>query len=75
MNERNADLARKIIEKYIKLGIKNKKGYSKRFIALQLYNENPDKFADLETARNCIRFCLNSAGQENRSDKKSRFSF
>lgn len=56
------DLAREIIEKYIEIALREKRQYSKRYLATVLYNENPSTFNDVEDARKIIRYALNSNG-------------
>ena len=67
MRGTKTDLAKEIINKYIEIGIKNNKGYSKRFIATQLYNENPEIFSNIEEARSIIRLVTNSTGTKSKS--------
>ena len=56
------DVARTYIEKYIEIGQRTGKGFSKRFIATVLYSENPEQFKDAEDARKFIRAALNALG-------------
>lgn len=73
-----ADIARQYIEKYIDLAKKNKRGYSKRFIAKVIYNENPSIFKDEEEARWHIRAVTGGAGKDqirkNTADLIERFA-
>lgn len=76
MHNNNIDVARCLIDKYIKIAIGNNTGYSKRFIASVLLAENPDRFPDLESARTCVRKALNANGHIRLkcSDLASRFA-
>jgi len=58
------DIARKYIEKYIQLGIKHNRGYSKKYIATVLSQDHPDIFIDVEDARHSVRRATNSAGYQ-----------
>ena len=63
-NLTKSDIAREYVEKYIALGLKNKCGYSKRFIAKVMFSENKDRFKDEEDARNFIRLVTHARGTE-----------
>ena len=56
------DIAREYVEKYIELGLKNKVGYSKRWIASVILAEHPEKFKDIEDARLLVRRVTHSNG-------------
>lgn len=64
MGDSRIELARAIIEKYIDIALKNKKQFSKKYLAMVLYNENPDLFKDSEAARTYIRTVLQTAGNK-----------
>jgi len=66
------DLAREHIEKYINIALKNKKQFSKRYLATVLYNEYPDIFTDVEDARNVIRYVLGTNGTSKRNSIKGK---
>lgn len=72
------DLAREIIEKYIEIGTRTERGYSKKFIGKVLYNEHPDLFKDEEDARAHIRRALGLKGAayvtERSEELKARFA-
>ena len=71
MNNGNIAIAREVVARYIELGEKYNRGYSKRFMADVLFNENPDKFKDVEHARHFIRMATNAAGETHRIRKDS----
>ena len=62
-----ADIARRVVDKYINLGEKHKRGYSKAYIATVLYEENPDTYKDREDARFFVRYVTKAAGATIRS--------
>lgn len=74
MKSSKIDLARELIEKYIRIGIKNNKGFSKKYLAKVLYNENPDLFSNEEDARLNVRRALNCAGTETRFLKNEQLA-
>lgn len=57
-----SDRAREVVQRYIDLGIKHKKSYSKRFIATVLHSEHPDIFKDSEEARSIARMVTGAKG-------------
>ena len=61
------ELAREIVNEYIELGLKHKRGYSKRFIATVLQSRHPDRFKDVEDARWVIRSVTGAAKAERTS--------
>ena len=63
------DLAREIIEKYIEIGIRTKRGYSKNFIGTVLLSEYPDVFKDQEDCREYVRRALGAKGGVSVNDK------
>ena len=63
------DLAREIIEKYIEIGIRTKRGYSKNFISTVLLSEHPDIFKDQEETRFYVRRALGAKGERSINDK------
>jgi len=69
MPEVRVDIAREYIEKYIEIGIKNNRGFSKRYIATVLFNEHPDTFNSIEAARTTVRFVLDAKGTRDRHKK------
>lgn len=68
MQKSPTELARAIVEKYIEIALKNKKQFSKKYLATVLYSENPDVYKDSEMARLYIRTVLQARG--NRKQKK-----
>ena len=62
------DSARTYIEKFIEIGQRTGKGFSKKFIATVMHSENPELFKDAEDARKFIRLALNALGNEKRSN-------
>mgnify|MGYP001179297439 FL=1 len=56
------DVAREYIEKYIQLGIKHNRGYSKKYIATVLSEDHPDLFKNIEDARTFVRAATNTKG-------------
>jgi predicted phosphodiesterase len=56
------DVAREYIEKYIQLGIKHNRGYSKKYIATVLSEDRPDLFKNIEDARTFVRAATNTKG-------------
>lgn len=62
-------IARDVLARYIELGEKYNRGYSKRFMARVLFSENPDKFKDEEDARVFIRMATNAFGENHRIQK------
>ena len=62
MVEVKRDIAREYVEKFIQLGLKYNKGYSKRAIAQNLAVERPDMFTSVEDARSNIRAVMNLYG-------------
>jgi len=66
---RKTETAEKYVRKYIDLGIKFQKQYSKRGIAKVMLDENPDVYLDIEDARAYIRYVTNSYGEQNKHDK------
>ena len=71
---RKTDIARTYIEKYIEIGQRTGKGYSKKFIATVLYSENPEVFKDSEDARKYIRMALNANGNRDNSKKNEELT-
>jgi predicted phosphodiesterase len=63
------DIAREYMEKYIALGIKHNRGYSKKYIGKVLCNEHPDLFRDEEEGRLYVRYATNAGGKKNLSKK------
>lgn len=61
------ELARSVVERFIRLGLENNTSYSKRFIASVLKAENPNEFTDIEHARKVIRLSLGATGTRERS--------
>lgn len=59
-----SEIAKAHIEKYIDIALKNKKQFSKHYLAEVLFNERPDIFKDKEDARRIIRYCLNLMGNK-----------
>ena len=68
-NNGNIAIAREVVARYIELGEKYNRGYSKRFMADVLFHENPDKFKDEEHARVFIRMATNAFGDAHRIRK------
>jgi predicted phosphodiesterase len=69
MEESKRDVAREYAEKFIQLGLKYNRGYSKRSIAQNLFEERPDMFSSVEDARYSVRAILSAAGgRQARSD-------
>ena len=66
-NNGKVDIARKYVEKYIQLGIKHNRGYSKKYIATVLSQDHPDIFIDVEDARFFVRYVTKAAGAAIRS--------
>ena len=62
-------IARDVLARYIELGEKYNRGYSKKFMARVLFSENPDKFKDEEHARVFIRMATNAFGEKHRIQK------
>lgn len=61
-NNGKTDIAREYVEKYIQLGIKHKRGYSKKYIATVIAEDHPDLFRDVEDARVFVRQVTNASG-------------
>lgn len=57
-------VAKEYVEKFIELGIKHKRGYSKRSISTAMFLENPGVFIDEEDARRYIRRATGSTGAD-----------
>lgn len=64
MIETKRDIARLYIEKYIELGLKYNRGYSKRSIAQNVFDERPDMFLNFEDARFVVRSVTNATGNK-----------
>lgn len=62
MVEVKFDVAREYVEKFIQLGIKFGRGYSKRAIAQNMFEERPDLFTSCEHARVTVRRVTNCDG-------------
>ena len=60
--ETKRDITRTYIEKFIQLGLKYQKGYSKRSIAQNIFDERPDLFISIEDARLNVRAVMNLIG-------------
>lgn len=72
------EIARQYVEKYIEIAKKNNKGFSKRWIAKVMFEENPDIFKDYESARSYLRASLGVMGKnkgKNADEINRRFSF
>ena len=63
------DLARQIIERYIEIGTRTERGYSKNFISTVLLSEHPDIFKDQEETRFYVRRALGAKGERSINDK------
>lgn len=58
------DLARQLVEKYLVIAKKEKRQFSKKWMANVLYNENPSRFKDEEDARHIIRTITHCGGND-----------
>lgn len=62
MSESKVDIARAYIEKFIELGLRYNRGYSKREIAAQMALDRPDVFKNIELARDAVRRATAAVG-------------
>lgn len=77
MSELKRDIAKHYVEKFIELGLKHNRGYSKRSIAANMFEERPDVFSSIEVARYEVRALTNAIGRnrtKNHEDLSRRFA-
>lgn len=66
MDQSKLSITREYVEKFIELGLKFDKGYGKRTIAQNMFDERPDLFKSVEDARDKVRFVMNAHGSRHK---------
>lgn len=65
---RKMEIARTYVERYLEIYKRTEKQFSKKFVGLVMYNENPDVFTSSEDGRMWIRASLGSAGEASKTN-------